>query len=186
MLDEQGEMPTTANGEMSDAPTIDLQKELDQTRAALKKANAEAASKRKLLETIEAERKAQADAELSEMEKLRKQLAEASAKATALELLQRKAAIASKTNLPSVLADRLQGTTDEELEADALKLIESLPQAQAVKQVPQLKPTNPAGDVSPSNPNAELKKALYGGPVNMFDPAFQRQSGGGVISKDKE
>ncbi|TXH58130.1 MAG: DUF4355 domain-containing protein [Desulfurellales bacterium] len=145
MLDEQGEMPTTANGEMSDAPTIDLQKELDQTRAALKKANAEAASKRKLLETIEAERKAQAEAELSEMDKLRKELAETKQRATALELSQRKAAIAAEAGLPPALANRLQGETDEEMRADAEAILALIPQATATKQPPQLKPTNMAG-----------------------------------------
>lgn len=145
MLDEQGEMPTTATGEMSDAPTIDLQKELDQTRAALKKANAEAASKRKLLEAIEAERKAQADAELSEMERLRKELAETKQRATALELSQRKAAIAAEAGLPPALANRLQGETDEEMRADAEAILALIPQATATKQPPQLKPTNMAG-----------------------------------------
>lgn len=147
MSDETGEMPTPANGEMSDAP-VDLQKELDLTRAALKKANAEAASKRKLLETIEAERKAQADAELSEMDKLRKELTEARQRANALELSQRKSSIAAKVGLPPALADRLQGATDDEMEADAQAILALIPPATtATKQTqpPQLKPTNMGG-----------------------------------------
>lgn len=141
MSDEQVEMTPPADGEMSEAPTVDPQKEIDLLRVALKKANAEAASKRKLLETIEAERKAQADAELSEMDKLRKELNETKQRAHALELSQRKAAIAAKVGLPQALADRLQGDTDEAMEADAQGILALIPQANG-KQAPQLRPTN--------------------------------------------
>ena len=139
---EQVEMTTPANGEMPEAQTLDPQKEIDQLRVALKKANSEAASKRKLLETFEAERKAREDAELSEMDKLRKELAETRGKAEWLELSQRKAAIAAKVGLPSALADRLQGDTDEAMEADANTILALIPQPNG-KKPPQLQPTNP-------------------------------------------
>lgn len=141
MSDETGEMPTGETEQSEVTPTIDLQKELDLTRAALKKANAEAAQRRKLLDQIEAEKKARDEAELSEIDKLRKQLEETRAKANALELAQKKAAIAAKVNLPTALADRLTGGTDEEMEADALFLLSNLPTANG-KTAPQLKPTN--------------------------------------------
>lgn len=141
MSDETGEMPTGETEQSEATPPIDLQKELELTRIALKKANAEAAQRRKLLDQIEAEKKARDEAELSEIDKLRKQLDETRAKANALELAQRKAAIAAKVNLPVALADRLTGGTDEEMEADALFLLSNLPTTNG-KQAPQLKPTN--------------------------------------------
>lgn len=51
--------------------------ELGRTRAALKKANSEAADRRKKLSALEAAEKKRADAELSEKERLEKRLAEA-------------------------------------------------------------------------------------------------------------
>jgi multidrug efflux pump subunit AcrA (membrane-fusion protein) len=74
------EMEAPVNAEMASSheadasTTADPQEELAKLRAALKKANKEAAERRKLLEQYEAERKQKEEAELSELDKLRRQL----------------------------------------------------------------------------------------------------------------
>ena len=167
---------------MSATPTSEqLLSELEQTRAALKKANAEAASRRKALEKLEQEKQARADAELSEMDKLTKRLQEAEARAKSLELSQRRSNIAAKVDLPAGLAGRLQGETDEEIEADAKFLLSQLPKQTA----PKLNPTNPGGEAKVPTEDA-LRKSLYGSQTNMFDPAFQKQSGGGVLIVERD
>lgn len=74
----------------ADADTQDpdrLAAELERTRVALKKANSEAAERRRRLEELEAEQTKKAEAELSETEKLRKALAAHEAKARDAEAL---------------------------------------------------------------------------------------------------
>ncbi len=167
---------------MSATPTPEqLLLELEQTRAALKKANAEAAGRRKDLEKLEQEKKDKADAELSEMDKLTKRLQEAEARAKSLELSQRRSNIAAKVGLPMALAGRLQGETDEELEADANTILALIPKQTA----PKLNPTNPGGEAKAPTEDA-LRKSLYGSQTNMFDPAFQKQSGGGVLIVERD
>lgn len=152
-------------------------------QAALKKANAEAAKFRKQVEAQEQAELARKDAELSEMDKLKKQLAETEAKARKLEreTLQRQAA--EKAKLPAALASRLQGETLEELEADAEALAKTLPKPTA----PTLPPTNPAGAAANnSETDAERRARLYGSSINLYDPAEAVKHGGGVVYNPKE
>jgi uncharacterized protein (DUF885 family) len=144
-------MPET--GKSVEAQIADMQ-------AALKKANSEAAKYRKQVEAIEQADRARKDAELSEMEKLKQQLADASEKARKLEIesLQRQAA--EKAGLPLVLASRLTGATLEELEADAEVLAKTLP-----KKQPQTgQPTNPGGNAGGSGETDEQRKKRLFGP----------------------
>jgi hypothetical protein len=79
----------------------------------------------------EAERKAAEEQgqwkTLAEQYKTEAEQARQQAQAASLQVLRRD--IAAKLNVPAVLADRLVGSTPEELEADAKALLASLPKA---------------------------------------------------------
>lgn len=66
-------------------PSTDTAAELERTRVALKLANAESAKRRKRLEELEAAEQERAQAELSETDRLKKQLDEAEAKHAAVQ-----------------------------------------------------------------------------------------------------
>lgn len=112
-------------------------------REAEEKALAEQGKYKELYEKAEAEKAAQA-AELSKIQ--RQQLA---------------TSVAAKVGLPATLAGRLQGDSEEELEADAKALLESLPKPQA----PNLN-SNPGGNPpnkgSWSEQEAQELAARYG------------------------
>lgn len=80
---DPGTPPPAAVAPVIDAPaTDDTAAELERTRAALKQANAESAARRKRLETLEAAEATRAAADLSEADRLKKQLADAQTAAT--------------------------------------------------------------------------------------------------------
>lgn len=128
-MSEKGEMPQ--DGPASETPaveekqapaeqnteTVTLTKvEYDKVLKALKEANAEAAKRRKELDD-------KAKAEMTEAERLKKDLE--AAQAERLGLLRESVAV--KHGLPEALANRLQGATREEMEADAAELAKVLP-----------------------------------------------------------
>lgn len=83
---ESGENPQPATGGKSDA-------ELDTLKAALRKANAEAAERRKRIEQLEADEKRRADEQLSEVEKAVKRAAAAEAELESMRATLRERAI---------------------------------------------------------------------------------------------
>ena len=95
----------------------------------------------------EAADKAAADAAVKngEFQKLaeqrEKELNEARATLAEKELNEKRHAVALKTGLPPAFALRLQGSTDEELEADAKTILEALPKPP--EKTPGINPTNP-------------------------------------------
>ena len=146
-----GEMPaapvadtTNAQPPASAPTTAEMATELEKTRAALKAANKEAADRRKRLEELETAETKRKESEMSEVDKLKKALAEKEAILTSLQraTLQRQAA--EKVGLPAVFADRLKGETPDELEADAKAILEALPKAQQ----PKGNPTNPGANAT--------------------------------------
>lgn len=85
--EEDTGQPTPEVAPAMDAPppTDDTAAELERTRAALKAANAESAKRRKRLEELEAAEQERAQAELSETDRLKKQLEETQAIAAAAQ-----------------------------------------------------------------------------------------------------
>lgn len=84
----KGEMPNEPEKkeeEQKPQSLADVQAELDRVRKALKETNKENAERRKRMEEFEAEEKKRKDAELSEVQKLQQQLADAKADAAARE-----------------------------------------------------------------------------------------------------
>lgn len=133
-------------------------------------------------ELSEAEQKRK-EAEMTELDRLNKQLAEAQAevKRTQLSVLRRDAA--AKYSLPAELADRLKGETPEELEADAKALAALLPKA---KPQPTTSPTQP-GAIAGHPETKDQMKARLGIGVNpdIFAPDFMKAHGGGAFTFDK-
>ena len=99
---------------------------------------------RKQLEQLLAEKKQKEDAELSEIEKLRKSFAETADENARLKLDLTRREVISETGLPAVFADRLKGTTKEEMTADANELLKLLPQPEKPR-APHLPTSNPSG-----------------------------------------
>lgn len=165
-----GEMPTTPEPEKvavqpepKPAQTLEqVAAELEAARKALKDANREAADRRKKLEAYEKAEQEKAAAELSETDKLKKQLEETAAKLRAVELNNLKQRTAAAVGLPPELADRLQGETEDDLKADAEKLAKLMPPKQ-----PKAGPTNPADGKQETvyELGARLVKEAQGGDI---------------------
>ena len=130
----------------------------------------------KELAALKAEKQKQIDATLSETDRLKKQaddLAKDNAKLQA-EI------ICNAVGLPATFAERLKGTTREEMQADAEALVKSLPQA--VKPTIKVSPTNPANAQS-TETEAQKRARIFGQHGNVFDADTIRAKGGGVFLK---
>lgn len=93
--------------------------ELDQVRAALKKANKEA-------EKLRLEKKEREDAQLSEIEKAKRDAEEAAQKLARYERDNLLKTVALNEGVPAKWVARLQGDTEEELIADARSILADL------------------------------------------------------------
>jgi hypothetical protein len=108
----------------------DKDAELARIRAALNKANKEA-------EKLRLEKKAHEDAQLSEIEKAKRDAEEATRELEKLRSAKVRADIALELGLPAKWVGRLQGDSEEELRADAAEILADLN-----------KPKKPAPDAS--------------------------------------
>ncbi len=114
--------------------------------------------KAKMAEELSEAEKKRKEAEMTELDRLTKQLEEAQAelKRSKLEVL--KQAAAAKHSLPAELATRLQGETAEELDEDAAKLAKLIPKTPA----PRVGPTNPGGQSGETETYEAKRKRLLG------------------------
>ena len=188
MADEkkEGEMPEPQEPEQTPAsatPAVVDPAEFAKLQAALKQANKESAERRKKLEAFEKEEQARKDAALSDAEKASQRLQEYEAKLRLLERRELVRKVADEVGLPLALAERLQGETEEELKADAEKLLALVP----APDKPKLKtdPTNP-GNAHREESEAEMRARLFPNNANPFDPKAMRARGGGLVFNDKE
>jgi hypothetical protein len=176
----EGQAETQTSAEMvqiSAAELVDI-------RAALKKANAEAAKYRKTAEQVEAERKAKEEAEMTELQKWQRKAQELEAAVATERRTRLQQEVAAKVGLPGKLADRLKGDTPEEMEADAKEILDTLPKPQ-----PPTKPSpgivaNPGVNASQQETEAQQRARLFP-TVNPFDPDTAKSLGGGVFFLDK-
>lgn len=151
-------------------------KTIENLRAIEKQAKKDA----KELEELRAKEKQRADAELTELERFKKQASEAETRMAQLQLDLLKRDVISEIGLPAVLADRLKGTTKEELLADARILLEVIPQPiTPTKTAPALKVTNPS-NAQTVETEAQKRERLFGRQANIFDANAIRERGGGV------
>lgn len=121
---------------------------------ALKKANTEAASLRKRLQAIEDAGKTEAQRRDEENARLKTENSEATLRALRLE-------VGMELGLPKTLALRLQGTTEEELRADAADLQKTIGSTNGGKP-PPVQMDGGAGKPAPTggDMNAEIRKKL--------------------------
>jgi phage terminase Nu1 subunit (DNA packaging protein) len=139
-MGETKEQPQATSTEMVQISAA----ELENIRIALKKANGEAAKYRKTAEQVEADRAAKEQAEMTALQKAEAKAKELEDKLTQLERARMQGEVAAKVGLPAKLASRLQGSTPEEMEADALEILETIPKQPAPqKQGPGYVPANP-------------------------------------------
>jgi len=160
-------------------PTVIDPAEFAKMQAALKEANKEAAARRKRLDELEAAETKRKEAEMTESEKTAKRIQELEAETNQLKREKMQRAAAEKVGLAPDFALRLQGSTGEELEADAKMMLETM-----LKALPQPlpPPQKPAG-INPTNPpitpiqetESQMKERLFGKRQSIFDGA-----GGGV------
>jgi len=147
------------------------------TIKALREVEKKAKQEAKEFERLKADEQKRIEAQMSETEKLQKQaqeLTEHNAKLTA-DILKRD--VIAETGLPSVFADRLKGTTKEEMLADAQELLKVLPQQ--VKTPPHVPSTNPNG-ANTAETDAQKRERLFGKQTNIFDMNNIAEHGGGV------
>ena len=189
MADEQEEKVETtepADAEMEEQDEPEAQEdptpeaiaaELKDTRKALSKANREAAQRRKKLETYEKADQERKDAELSEMEKLQKQLTDREGELEELNQKELQRSIAEEVGLPPALAKRIQGDNKEAMQEDAEKLLADIP---ASKKTIKSETTNP-GDGKQGKTDDQRRAELYrGDTTDPFDAEAAKKHGGGV------
>jgi multidrug efflux pump subunit AcrA (membrane-fusion protein) len=159
----------------------ELEAELERTRAALKEANKEAASRRKRQEELEAAEAERTKAAMSDTERQLariKELEDLSAQQAHLlkekELHELRREVAAEIGIPAGLAKKIVGATREEMIEDATAMLELLPKQETAKQpAPKLEVTNPGGGDKGETRNS-----------NPWDGTGAKDRGGGVVVVD--
>lgn len=132
MADNDGTTTDDTGADTDTTEPVDLAAEVEKWKALSRKNEAQAkknATAAERLEKIEQDK-------LSEIEKANQRATAAEERAAKLELNQTRADVAKAKELPAYLATRLQGSTKEELEADADALIKEM---NLGKKAPDLK-----------------------------------------------
>ena len=161
MTDDKEVKPEVEKAEEPDATaTVETpsKEEFEKLQKALKEANKEAASRRKKLDELEAKEQERAKAEMSEIDRLKAENAEALEKNRQYELAEARRKAAVEAGLDLALADRVVGETDEAMLEDAKRLAELLPKK---PNKPKLDSTNP-GDTDKGLTDAEKRAFLFG------------------------
>ena len=168
--------PETVKGEPFDAARA--MKTIEALRAEIK----ELKPKAKQADELTAAEQKRKEAEMTELQKLTAQLEKANAELKQANLNELRRSTAAKVGLPMVFADRLKGETPEELEADAKQILEALPKT---PKTPNVSATNPGAGASQGETAAQALARIHGQGVDIFDPHFVKEHGGGVVFKDK-
>jgi hypothetical protein len=143
----------------------------------------------KQLDEIKAKEDEEKQAQMTEAEKLKAQLDK-----TERELVETRKSVmlqevAREIGLPDKIASRLQGSTREELIADAQSLLEAITEFTSknapAKQTAAISPTNPA-NAQQGETDAQRRARLQGRGANIFSPEGARKAGGGVIFSKQE
>jgi len=141
--------------------------EFDRDRAMaliekLRKENRELTKRAKTADELEAEKRKREEAEMSELDKANKRLAELEAQVKNQTLAQMRREVAASVGLPPALADRIHGETPEEMEADAKAIAEAIPKPVATKPSPGIV-TNPGAATQPAETRDQrLRRILTG------------------------
>ena len=195
MTDEtkQGETPETPvepkelESKSSPAPSAEKEEEFDKERAmntihSLREQEKQWKKDKKELENFKAEDAKRKEAEMSDLEKAQKKAAQLEADLKAERLQNLKLKVAGKYQLPESLANRLQGETEDELDADAKALAELLPKQQKAAKLPVTDPAEPEKGETDQQRRTRLSR--QGG--NFWDADMMKQKGGGAFISSKE
>jgi hypothetical protein len=159
--------------------------EFDKERAMklinnLREVEKQAKKEAKELQELRAEKQKRSEAEMTELQRFQKQAEELQAQNAKLQSDLIRSKVIQEVNLPSIFADRLQGSNYEEMLADAKKILEVLPKQTTTKTAPTLNATNPAnGQITETD--AQMRERLFGKQGNVFDPNIIKAGGGGVV-----
>jgi len=144
---------------MSDETTTDAENETDLGDAGKKAIAAErrrADAAEKALKALQADADARAAAELTELERFKKENDDLRAAATASDLAAIRSQVALEKGLPANLASRLQGTDYDTLAADADSLATLVAKDAKPDPFPKADPSQGAKDKSGKTSNADL------------------------------
>ena len=170
--------------EQKEVPEVEKPEEepFDKDRAMntihkLRESEKQAKKDKARLDELEAAEKKRAEAEMTEVQKAQKKAEEAEAKNAKLELDIMRRDVIAESGLPATFADRLKGTTKEEMLEDAKALLKEIP---ALKQAPKLGPSNPAnGHLKETDEQKRVR--IFGRQNNIFDSQAIKDGGGGVV-----
>ena len=129
----------------------------------------------KELARLKAEEEKRTKAQMTETERLQAERDEYATKTAKLEADIMRRDVIAETGLPPALADRLKGSTQEELLADAQELLKLLPKQKSTQSV-----TNPGG-ASNDETEAQMRERLYQRNEHPFDIKAIKAKGGGVF-----
>ena len=163
-------------------PPAPVEEPFDKDRAMntihnLREVEKQAKKDAKELEQLRADKTKRDEAEMTELQKFQKAANDREAENAKLKADILRRDVISETGLPATFADRLKGTTKEELLADAQELVKTLP---TLKVAPHVPPTNP-NNANPSETEAAKRERLFGKQGNPFDYDQIKAKGGGVV-----
>jgi hypothetical protein len=145
------------------------------TITKLREIEKQAKKDQKEFERLKAEEQKRLEAQMTEAERFKKQADELAAQNAKLQADILRRDVIAEAGLPSALADRLKGTTKDELLADAEELKKLLPKQKTNQSV-----TNPSG-ASIEETEAQKRERLFGKNADIFDIKTILAEGGGVI-----
>lgn len=187
---QQGETPAEQEAKQPDktnTPEVAAEEEFDKERAMetikkLREIEKQYKKEKQELERLKADEQKRKEAEMTEAEKVKARADELEAELKRERVKGMRLQVVSKYNLPDTLANRLQGETMEELEADAEQLAKLIP---AKKETPKLNATDLA-DGKRGETDTEKRNRIYRKGGSLFDAETARQKGGGVIINSKQ
>ena len=165
----------------------ETEEEFDQDRALalITKLRQEAKSlkkRAKIADALEKADKERRDAELSETERLTKELDEAKTTLARMEREQMQQAAAKAAGLPLAMAPRLTGENEDELLADAKALKKLVPSEEEKPEDKKRKPKIAPGQPPTSDGEKRVEPIIdMGSADDIFDPSAAADRGGGVI-----
>jgi predicted methyltransferase len=187
---QQGETPAEQDAKQPDktnTPEVAAEEEFDKDRAMetikkLREIEKQYKKEKQELERLKADEQKRKEAEMTEAEKAKARADELEAELKRERADRMRLQVAGKFNLPEALANRLQGETMEELEADAEQLAKLIP---TKKETPKINATDLA-DGKRGETDAEKRNRIYRKGGNLFDATEATKKGGGVIVNFKQ
>ncbi len=129
------------------------------------------------MERLQEQERQRKEAEMTDVEKYKAKAEELERALVTAKTESMRLKVASKYQLPEKLAQRLQGETEEEMDADGAELAKLLP---IKKQAPQLQ-SNDVADGKKGETDAQKRERIYNKGGDLFNVEAIRERGGGVF-----